>query len=235
MIQSARSTLCSAYHITDHTLCWNWLDMLCLPTKNCGQQGMEGPQVSDVATGEAFFHSYSSGLHLSEATFWDPSTIEEVLRSWASSMSSNPASLITTLQSKSELSTLNSFVNSSSKLQTLFSAASDYTFLAPSNDALKSWISTRSTPPRLDEIEATLAYHLVNGSFPTVSFTDQSQFAPTYLTNSSYSNITISPAGQRVQLLLGTEGQPQILSSNKTISTVETKVCRRVRLRWLLD
>ena len=139
-------------------------------------------------------------------------------------MSSNPASLITTLQSKSELSTLNSYINASSKLQNLFSTASDYTFLAPSNDAIKSWISTRSTPPAQDEIEAILTYHLVNGSFPTVSFTDQPQFAPTHLTNSSYSNVTISPAGQRVELLLGSERQPQIVSSNQTISTVQTKV-----------
>jgi len=139
-------------------------------------------------------------------------------------MSFNPASLITTLQSKAELSTLNSFINGSSKLQSLFSTASDYTFLAPSNDALRSWMSARSTPPAQDEIEAILAYHLVNGSFPTVSFTNKPQFAPTYLTNSSYSNVTISPAGQRVQLLLGSGGQPEIISSNQTISTVQTKV-----------
>jgi len=49
----------------------------------------------------------------------------------------------------------------------------------------------------------------------------------TSLTNSSYSNVTIVPGGQRVELINGPGGDPEILSDNKTVTTIaaDEKVC----------
>ncbi|KAH8587873.1 FAS1 domain-containing protein [Bisporella sp. PMI_857] len=137
-------------------------------------------------------------------------------------MADLPASLISTLQSNSRLSTLNSYINSSAKLSNLLSSSTNFTFLAPSNDAFAQWISSQGNQTD-SMVEAALSYHLLNGSFPTVSFSNEPQFAPTYLTNQSYSNVTISPGGQRVEFLKTSGGDPEFVSSNKTVSTIASR------------
>ena len=135
-----------------------------------------------------------------------------------------PASLLDTIQSTSQLSTLNTWINKSTTLYNLFNSANAFTFLAPNNDALTSWTASQGNVS-LDVMEATLSYHLLQGSYPMVNFKDTAQFAPSYLTNANYSNVTISPSGQRVEYIL--EGSnPQFLSNNKTTIGVATKVCR---------
>jgi uncharacterized surface protein with fasciclin (FAS1) repeats len=137
-----------------------------------------------------------------------------------------PSSLIPTLQSYSELSTLYSYVNSSTKLYNLLNTAKNFTFLAPTNNAIAEWIlqTQGNSTPSADVMEATLSYHILNGSWPTVEFRDAPQFVATSLTNASYSNVTIFPGGQRVQLVDGS-GVPEIISSNKTVTTISSKVC----------
>jgi uncharacterized surface protein with fasciclin (FAS1) repeats len=142
-----------------------------------------------------------------------------------------PSSIIPTLQSHSDLSTLYSYINGSTQLYNLLASAENFTFLAPTNDAITQWISAQgNSTPSADVIEATLSYHLLNGSWPTVDVTDQPQFAATNLNNASYSNVTISPSGQRVEIVTGSSGDPEILSSNKTVTTISTKVCFRIAL-----
>jgi uncharacterized surface protein with fasciclin (FAS1) repeats len=136
-----------------------------------------------------------------------------------------PSSLIDTIHSTSQLSTLYSYVNQSTKLFNLFNESEGFTFLAPTNTAFSTWLSNQTTKPTLDVVEATLEYHLLNGSFPTISFSNTSQFAPTYLQNVSYSNVTIPPGGQRVELVTGSSGQPEFLSDNKTVTDIAAKVC----------
>jgi uncharacterized surface protein with fasciclin (FAS1) repeats len=142
-----------------------------------------------------------------------------------------PANIISTLQATSGLTTLNQYINGSARLLNLLGSAQQFTFLAPSDTAFKTWLASQSTTPSADLIEATLSYHLLNGSFPTVSFTNQSQFVQTYLTNSSYSNITISPPGQRVELI--STGQPEVISNNRSISNIVAKVLARLALSGL--
>jgi hypothetical protein len=72
-----------------------------------------------------------------------------------------------------------------------------------------------------DQIEALLAYHLIHGVFPTVSFSTQPQFAGSFLTNASYANVT---GGQRVEFVLGSGGDPQIVSGNKSVTGLVTAV-----------
>jgi hypothetical protein len=58
-----------------------------------------------------------------------------------------------------------------------------------------------------------------------VNFKDETQFVATSLTNASYSNVTIFPGGQRVELVDGPGGYPEIVSSNKTVTTTSATVC----------
>jgi len=146
-------------------------------------------------------------------------------------MASNPppANVISTLQQTSGLDTLNNFINGSTTFSNLLLSAQEFTFLAPSDDAFKTWLASQGSNVSMDVIEATLTYHLLNGSFATVSITDKPQFAPTYLQNQSYSNITISPPGQRVELVEGSNGQLEILSNNKNVTGFLNKACVSVK------
>jgi uncharacterized surface protein with fasciclin (FAS1) repeats len=137
-----------------------------------------------------------------------------------------PSSIIPTLESYSDLSTLSAYVNGSTKLYNLLNTATNFTFLAPTNDAITQWIAAQgNSTPAADIIEATLSYHLLNGSWPTVDFTSEPQFAATNLNNASYSNVTIFPGGQRVELIESSVGDPEFISSNKTATTISAKVC----------
>jgi hypothetical protein len=98
--------------------------------------------------------------------------------------------------------------------------------LAPTNDAIAEWVLQEhgNSTPSADVIEATLSYRILNGSWPTVDFKDEPQFVATSLTNTSYSKVTTYPGGQRVELVDGSGGDPEIISSNKTVTTISAKV-----------
>lgn len=144
-----------------------------------------------------------------------------------------PSSIIPTLQSYSQLSTLYSYVNGSTKLYNLLASATNFTFLAPTNDAFTSWNSSNGNVTSADAIEAALSYHLLNGSWPTADFSSTPQFAPTNLNNASYSNVTIAPAGQRVEVITGSSGDPEFVSSNKNVTSIVTKVFLKPSFRRL--
>jgi uncharacterized surface protein with fasciclin (FAS1) repeats len=97
------------------------------------------------------------------------------------------------------------------------------TLLAPSNTAFQAWTSNQSPALSDDQMEASLMYHLVHGVFPAVSFSKRPQFAGSFLTNTSYANVT---GGQRVELVSGTSGDPQIVSGNQSVSVITTMVLR---------
>lgn len=131
--------------------------------------------------------------------------------------------LIYTLDAIPNLSTLTGYINASAKLTELVTSANNFTFLAPTNAAFQEWFSSTGNQT-FGDVEATLQYHLLNGSYSTVSFTEQPQFISTALNNATYTNVTIAPPGQRVELLSGANG-PEILSSNRTVSTIGQSVC----------
>lgn len=139
-----------------------------------------------------------------------------------------PSSIIPALQSYSDLSTLVSFVNNSTTLYNLLNTTKNFTFFAPTNDAIAQWIlqTQGNNTPSADVIEATLSYHILHGSWPTVEFKSEPQFVSTSLTNASYSNVTIFPSGQRVELLDGSGGEPEIVTSNKAVTTISYKVIK---------
>jgi hypothetical protein len=130
--------------------------------------------------------------------------------------------LLSVLAKHLELSTFNYYVNASTNLTNLLSSANNFTLLAPSNTAFEQWFSGQGNPSLSDDvIEATLFYHLLHGGFPTASFTDESQFVASHLTNATYSNVT---GGQRVELVTGTGGQQQLISDNKTVTGIVSPV-----------
>jgi hypothetical protein len=134
--------------------------------------------------------------------------------------SGSAITLIEVLSSYPQLSSLYTYINSSSTLTSLLANSNDFTFLAPSNDAIASFNS--QNPGVLSQTwEANIQYNLLQGSFPTLSFSDTPQFVASDLVNGSYANVT---SGQAVELVLGSDGTPQVVTGNKSISTSTSTV-----------
>ena len=130
--------------------------------------------------------------------------------------------VLSVLQTHPELSQFSSYINASTNFASVVSSANNFTLLAPSNAAFDAWLSTHGIPSLPEDVvEATLMYHLLNGGFPTTSFADEAQFVSSYLTNTSYSNVT---GGQRVELVTGLESQPLLMSNNKTVTSILSAV-----------
>jgi hypothetical protein len=133
-------------------------------------------------------------------------------------------SLLGMLQSDPELSTLYGYVNTSSTGLDLLENADNFTFIAPSNAAIASLLALNPAALSNDLLDASLHYSPLNGEFLSDSFTSTPQFIPTSLTDTTFANVT---GGQRVELLLGPDGLPQIVSGNQSvghISTVSLKI-----------
>lgn len=135
-----------------------------------------------------------------------------------------PITLLEVLKSYPELSTLNSHVNTSLNATGFLSSANNnFTFLAPSNDAISSLLSQNPNALTEDLLDATLQYSLLKGGFPALSFSNTSQFVASNLVNGSYANVT---GGQAAELVLSSSGSPQVVTGNKSISTAST-VCTK--------
>jgi len=125
--------------------------------------------------------------------------------------------ILSVLSVQTDLSMLNSFIDSSPTISRLLSTATNFTFLAPSNTAINAWLAAPGTTSlQTDQIEALLSYHLLHGTFPAASFSQIPRFLNSNLNNLTFENIT---GGQAVELLQSPTG-PQILSGNTTVSTI---------------
>jgi hypothetical protein len=129
--------------------------------------------------------------------------------------------LLQVLQTYSQLSSLSAYVNSSSTSTTLLANANNFTFLAPSNAAIASYLTQNPNVLTQDLLAATLQYALLKGGYPSLSFSDRPIFVESYLSNASYTNVT---GGQRMELM-SASGQADMVSGNKSISTSATAVC----------
>ncbi|KAF2235677.1 FAS1 domain-containing protein [Viridothelium virens] len=120
------------------------------------------------------------------------------------------------LSQYSQLSSLTSIITNSSALFTQLEAANNFTFLAPSNDAIATW--TRS-PSSNTSIDILLTYHLLTGSLllspPVKGWYNVSIFMSSALNDTRYTNVT---GGQRVEFLF--DGQAKFQSGDKTTSII---------------
>jgi transforming growth factor-beta-induced protein len=131
-------------------------------------------------------------------------------------------SLMQVLSSNLDLVTLYHYVNASASLTNLFSSLNGVTLLAPSNAAFSNLLESRSGEALSDaELQELLQYHILDGNFTTKSWSSKPQFVPTFLKDPKYTNVT---GGQVVELITDGHGNPQILSWNKTVSTILTPV-----------
>jgi len=135
--------------------------------------------------------------------------------------------LLGVLQSQPDLSTFYSYVNASTNGSSLLGNANNFTLIAPSNNAIAALLASDPTALSKDVIDATLQYSLLDGGYPSLSFTNSSQFVTTNLNNATYANVT---GGQRIELLLGPDGVPQVVSGNNSISRSPSTVCLKIIL-----
>lgn len=135
---------------------------------------------------------------------------------------SGQQSLMKVLSSNLDLSTLYQHVNASANLTSFFSSLNRVTLLAPSNAAFSNLLASRSGEAPSDaELLELLQYHVLDGNFTTKSWSSTPQFVPTFLKDRKYTNVT---GGQVVELVSDGQGNPQIFSWNKTVSTIITPV-----------
>ncbi|KAL9112029.1 MAG: hypothetical protein Q9227_003649 [Pyrenula ochraceoflavens] len=128
--------------------------------------------------------------------------------------------LLDVLDSYPELSILWSYLNGTATKNNLLSKANNFTFLAPSNDAIQKLIYTSYNQTlSTDTFQALTQYSLLQGGFPTLSFSDTPQFIPSNLKNATYANVT---GGQAVELVKNSDGKSQVVTGNKNISTIST-------------
>jgi uncharacterized surface protein with fasciclin (FAS1) repeats len=128
--------------------------------------------------------------------------------------------LVAALSSHQELSKFNAYVQSFPRLLDTLNQINNYTVFAPSDTAITTWLNTISLTSRQDDIEAILSYHILHGGWPTASFSSTPQFAVSYLSNSSYVNVT---GGVAVELI-DTDGTPTIQSAVKANISMNTAV-----------
>ncbi|KAG4440737.1 hypothetical protein IFR05_003781 [Cadophora sp. M221] len=122
------------------------------------------------------------------------------------------------IQTNPELSSLYSYINGSANATNFLANSNNFTFLAPSNEAISALVQSKGNVTLTEDlILASLQYGMVKGGFPTLSFSNQSQFVSTNLANSSYANVT---GGQTVELAVDGDGNPQVVSGNKTTAAV---------------
>ena len=135
---------------------------------------------------------------------------------------SGQQSLMKVLSSNLDLTTLYHYVNASASLTDLFLSLNNVTLLAPSNAAFTGLLESRSGKALSNaELEELLRYHILDENFTTKSWSSTPQFVPTFLKDPKYTNVT---GGQVVELVSDSQGNPQILSWNKTVSTIITQV-----------
>jgi uncharacterized surface protein with fasciclin (FAS1) repeats len=86
------------------------------------------------------------------------------------------ASFLSVLASRPELSQFNAYLSQFPRLTTTINTVDNATLLIPSNTAFTNWLQNTVPPLTPSDIENTLNYHIIHGTFPVASFTNTAQF-----------------------------------------------------------
>ncbi|KAI1181494.1 FAS1 domain-containing protein [Nemania serpens] len=123
----------------------------------------------------------------------------------------------------STLSILNTFLQQNPQLLQSIGNAQNVTFLAPNNDAINALMSdSNSLSPDITpgDLQALLSYHVLNGTYYASSISNTSQFIPTLLTNTSFTNVT----GQRVECVSDNNNLTFISALRQNVTAVTTNI-----------
>jgi hypothetical protein len=132
------------------------------------------------------------------------------------------------LAGHSEISEFATIINSSTTFsQMWFSQLTDYTLLAPNNDAIAAWRAMNSSSNETDDV---MLYHLLFGRYPSANITNSPVPIRTWLTDIAKTNIS---DGQRVMAYSNSSGL-FFESGSKTTSKVVNRVRRRSTIIDLL-
>jgi uncharacterized surface protein with fasciclin (FAS1) repeats len=136
---------------------------------------------------------------------------------WLATLASHgwAITLLQVLQTYPQLSALNALVNSSANATALLANSNNFTFLAPSNTAISNFNSQNPGLLNSTLLLPTIQYGLLKGGYPTLSITSSPQFIQSNLSGPAYANVT---GGQVVQLVTGSDGTPEFVSGNRSIS-----------------
>ena len=138
-------------------------------------------------------------------------------------------SLTSVLQGDADLSTLTSTLQMFPDLLSSLGSASNITVLAPSNEAFNALFATAAGAAAKSDsglLQAVLEYHVLNGTYPASAIPSTGAFAPSLLTNSSYTNVT---GGQRVEGK-SSNGNVTFISGGGAMSNVSQAVRTRASL-----
>lgn len=139
------------------------------------------------------------------------------LATWSSCVTTICAqTLVSSLETRPELVLFNDYIQSIPTLLNTLTNITNYTLLAPSDTAMTRWLNETSPSPTQDEIEATLNYHILHGGYSLGSFSTVPQFASSYLSNSSFTNVT----GGAVVELVEDGGNPVVVSALRVQSSI---------------
>lgn len=147
----------------------------------------------------------------------------------AATVSAQNPSLADALAAQGDLSALAGLLNSTGLAQAL-STLTNVTLLAPNNNAISALLNStegNSTLADSSAVAALLNYHVLNGTLYADSFTNTSQFHPTYLTQEDYADVE---GGQRVESRVS-GSDVVFFSAFKENSTVVTPVGPPVHTR----
>lgn len=118
---------------------------------------------------------------------------------------------------------MTAILGSNSQIANALNNLRNVTILAPSNDALSSLMSSSDTVSLLSNsgyLQALLNYHVLNGTYYNTSFSNDSVFIPTALTNETYTNVT---GGQVVEAQMR-DNNVTFFSALKENATIVTPV-----------
>lgn len=102
-------------------------------------------------------------------------------------------SLVETLASDPELSTLYSIGSQYPDLVTVLESLKNVTILAPTNAAFAEWASTslgKDISTSDEAVQYLLSYHVLGAKVPASAFTTTPAFVPTHLTDPAYTSVT---------------------------------------------
>ncbi|KAL9068800.1 MAG: hypothetical protein Q9157_006393 [Trypethelium eluteriae] len=135
--------------------------------------------------------------------------------------STKAQNIIDVLSSYPSLSQVSSLIASYPQVSEQFNNSQGFTFLAPSGDAISTWLNTSS--PSNSTIGATLKYHLLAVTFPSAAFGPSLPvFVATALNDTAYTNVTSGSWGQYGQYVeVNKDTRPVFISGNKSESHIE--------------